>query len=353
MHIAFVNSTSRWGGVKTWMLDFAAGLAARGHSIRFYGRQPEFITQAQARAGHGEVVSFGADGNPLSVWRFMQAFRREGIQLVILNVGKDLATAGIAAKLLGIPVIQRIGLPNDIPLRLKTRLLHQWIRPVFLAPCHYIAEGFARSLPYLDAFSIKVVLNAKASTTHPLIPNTPRQLIATQQLFSDKGHATLLRALSTLSIPYTLHIVGTGAEEPALRALADSLGMADRIVWHGFSTNVAAHLATSDIFLLASLAEGLPNTLLEALAAGLLPIARDVGGVREVFPPALSSFLLPPDADETHFHNALAAALALSDDQLLQLQTSARNYCQANLSLERRVAELDVLCAAVVRAFLK
>lgn len=340
MRIAFVNATSRWGGVKTWMLDFAAGLVSRGHTVRVYGRQAEFVTKAQTRVGHGEVMRFGADGNPLAIWRFMQVFRREGTQVVILNVGKDLATAGIAARLLHIPVVQRIGLPDDIPLRCKTRLLHQWIRPAFLAPCDYIAEGFARSLPYLSTFSIKVILNGKSPSDAPLVTHRPRQLIATQQLFPDKCHATLLRALSGIDAPYVLHIVGTGSEEPALRKLADWLGIADRVIWHGFSADVSAHLAAADIFLLASLTEGLPNTLLEALAAGLLPISRDVGGVREVFPTALSPYLLPPNADESHFRDALAAALALSDDELLAVRTVARDACRHSLSLERRVDEL-------------
>lgn len=344
MQIAFVNATSRWGGVKTWMLDFGAGLAARGHAVRVYGRQPEFIAGAKARVGHGEIVHFGADANPAAVWRFVQIFRRERTQLVLLNVGKDLATAGIAARLLRIPVIQRIGLPGDIPLRLKTRLLHQWIRPTFLAPCCYIADGFATSLPYLSGFDIKVILNGKIATTHPLLPHHPRQLIATQQLFPDKCHATLLRALAGIHTPYTLHIVGTGHEQTALRELAASLGIAGNIVWHGFSTDVPARLAEADIFLLASLSEGLPNTLLEALAAGLLPISRDVGGVCEVFPAALRHYLLPPEADETHFHNALAEALALSDEQLTALRTEARTVCNDDLSLDRRVNELEDLC---------
>ena len=131
MNIAFVNSTFGWGGVKTWYLQFAERLAKRGNHVFVYGRQPEFIDAARTRGGHGEQVSFGADLNPSAIRFFYNEFKKHDIDVVITNIGKDIATAGVAARLLKIPVVQRIGLPEDIPYRLKTRLLHTWISPAF------------------------------------------------------------------------------------------------------------------------------------------------------------------------------------------------------------------------------
>ena len=115
MNIAFVNATIRWGGVKTWTLDFGESLRDKGHAVFIYGRQPEFIEAARRRVGHGERMNFGADLNPLTIRRFCRMFRENAIDVVIVNIEKDLATAGAAARLLGIPTVQRIGLPTDIP----------------------------------------------------------------------------------------------------------------------------------------------------------------------------------------------------------------------------------------------
>lgn len=352
MRIAFVNATSRWGGVKSWMLNFGAALVSRGHDVRLYGRQPEFVAAARARLGHGVRMDFGMDLNPATIRRFRNEFMAHGTEVVILNVGKDLATAGVAAKLLGIPVVQRIGLPDDIPYRFKTRLLHQWIRPLFLSPCRYIAEGFARSLPYLDGFRHEVVLNAKVPTTHELEVHTPRQLVMTQQLFPDKEHATVLRALSLLlpeiqkdrCTDFHLHVIGTGAEEEALKALTVQLHLSARVTWHGFSTTVPEHLAAADIFVLASTVEGLPNTLLEAMASGLLPVTRDVGGVREVLPEILAPFCLPFTADPANFAAILQQALCLPDPELLALRHAAR---EASGGTDERVAEVETLLAGL------
>ena len=53
MRIAFINATKRWGGVKTWMLEFAKIFSKKGHHVYIYGRQEALITSAQKEVGHG------------------------------------------------------------------------------------------------------------------------------------------------------------------------------------------------------------------------------------------------------------------------------------------------------------
>ncbi len=341
MNIAFVNATRRWGGVKTWMLDFGESLAARGHGVFVYARREAFAAAARRRIGHGECVGFGPDLNPLAIRRFCRVFREHAIDAVFVNIEKDLATAGAAARLLRIPVIQRIGLPNDIPHRLKTEWLHRWINPYFLSPCAFIEQGFLKSLPYLDPARSHMILNARRPDFSPIEMHSPRRLVATQQLFADKEHAVLLRALAEVHLPYELHVAGTGELETPLKNLAHDLGMADRVVWHGFMDDIPALLRTCDIFLLASRSEGLPNTLLEALAAGLLPICRDVGGVREVISEPLEPWILPHEADEHVFRAAVERALTLPDAVLANLRSEARETRTRFFDLETKTTEME------------
>lgn len=349
MNIAFVNSTRKWGGVKTWVLDFAERLSSYGHDVRVYGRQQAFVDEARRRVGHGESATFGFDLNPATIAWFRRQFSEHHIDVVILNIGKDLATAGVAARLLNIPVVQQIGLPGDIPHRLKTRLLHAWIAPKFLCSCQYIADGFLTSLPYLRAEDLHVVLTAKRVATGPLSVSTPRRLVATQQLNPDKGHETLLRALASLDIPFELDVAGTGSHEAYLKDLAVSLGIAERIRWHGFTTRVPELLERADVFLLASLSEGLPNTLQEALAQGLLPVARDVGGVREVYTPELLPWLLPYAAGPAEFADMLRKALTLPDEQLLEMKRAARQACTTHCELDGKARELETWLATLTQ----
>jgi len=342
MNIAFVNATKKWGGVKTWILDFAQELSGRGHAVFIYGRQEAFIRAARQRTGRGELWgSFGPDLNPAAIVKFYREFTRHAVDAVFVNIEKDLATAGVAARLAGIPVVQQIGLPGDIPYRIKTKWLHRFVRPHFLCSCRYIADGFVQSLPYVAPHDAHVVLTAKKASDLPIAAHRPRVLAATQQLNPDKGHEVLLRALASVDLPFTLHIAGTGSCERHLKNLADSLGLSSRTVWHGFVTDVPALLHQADIFLLASLSEGLPNTLQEALATGLLPIVRDVGGVREVLPPALEQWVVPYQADAQHFADAVRRALLLPDEELVSLREAARQACRDFCDLEAKTTELE------------
>jgi L-malate glycosyltransferase len=77
-------------------------------------------------------------------------------------------------------------------------------------------------------------------------------------------------------------IAGTGSQEPALRALATSLGLMERVLFLGHRTDVWDVMRALDLFVFTSDHEGLPMVLLEALALGVPVVARAVGGIPEV-----------------------------------------------------------------------
>lgn len=79
-----------------------------------------------------------------------------------------------------------------------------------------------------------------------------------------------------------LTIVGDGPEMSNLQTLAQSLQVADYIEFTGAQSNVPDWLAGADVFVLSSIAEGIPMTILEAMASNLAVISTDVGGLSEL-----------------------------------------------------------------------
>lgn len=313
MNICFVNSTRKWGGVKSWTLDVAAGLVESGHRVLVIGRAGAFTDTARELDLEAMGITFGPDFNPILILKFLRIFSNRKIDLVVVNVGKDMRSAGLAAKLLGIPVIHRVGLAGDMENTFKVRAMHKWVRPSILVPCEQIKHGILRKLPYLAAEDITVIRTGKIPAPHPpALVNTPLRFISTSQLNADKGHKDVLLALKDLKhhgVRFEYHILGTGHIEAELRGLASSLDLDDRIIWRGFQKNVRAQLQHADIFLLPSYVEGLPNSLLEAMAEGLVCVARDVGGVNEAWPTEMRHLLLDPrsgpaDWSRTLFHLA-------------------------------------------------
>jgi glycosyltransferase involved in cell wall biosynthesis len=352
MKIAFVNATRRFGGVKAWTLDAAQGLSRLGHSPLIVARPGPFLDQALAAGLDARPYGFGMDYSPLAVAWFRRLFKAEAVDLVVCNVGKDLRTAGIAARLAGIPVVHRVGLPRDMRGGLKVWLTHRFLRPRLLAPCASIQEEMARELSFIKAGDITVIHTGKAPAPAPSPTHTPRRLVATSQLNPDKGHADLLLALALLARrgqAFTCAILGTGSAEAELKAQAADLGLSERVEWLGFQADVRGRLAQADIFVLPSRSEGLPNTLLEAMAEGLLPVARNVGGVAEVWPPGLPEFLLPREATAMDLAEALGWALDLDDATLASAKAAAWEHMREHFSLERQARALAEWLEGVAR----
>ena len=323
MNICFVNSTNKWGGVKSWTLDVACGLAERGHHAVVVGRPGPFVDKAREMGLEAMGLSFGADFNPLLISRFIGMFRKGKIELVVVNVGKDMRSAGVAARVLGIPVVHRVGLAGDMLNTWKVRLMHKWVRPSILVPCEQIKNGMLQELPYLRPEEVTVVLTGKDPAPEPpATVHSPLRFISTSQLNADKGHKDVLEALAELrkrGYDFYYDIVGTGRIESELKALTSRLDLDDRVVWHGFQKDVRSALRQSDIFLLPSYSEGLPNTLLEAMAEGLACVARDIGGVNEVWPHRAQRLLLPASSGAQNIAAVLTSLLEAEAEDILGL----------------------------------
>jgi len=109
-----------------------------------------------------------------------------------------------------------------------------------------------------------------------------------------KGFDTLIRALR--EIPgATLFLVGDGSERVGLEDLASDLGVADRIVWTGWSEESRGYLPLFDVFALPSRFEGFPLALLEAMLARSAIVATDVGSVPDAVRDGETGLLIRPE----------------------------------------------------------
>lgn len=339
MNIVFVNSTRKWGGVKTWTVDYATWLKEHGHEVRVYGRQSEFIEKLQCAGIEAVRMDFGFDYNPITIFRFLKDFITDRPDVVVGNITKEMNTAGVAARILDIPNIQRVGLHGDMNYSPRLKFLHGLTHPWFLCPSQSVKDGLLKRLPYIDSNRVKIIQNAKrpAKAIRP-VADGPLRLISTSQVNKDKAHEQVLEALTKIpqgKVVY--HIVGTGKIEKALREKYAALEKAGTVIWHGFSTDVAGRLAEADVFMLPSTREGMPNALLEAMAAGLAPVSRRVGGVPDIWPESLSRFLLPPEADVDDFYEVLVELLAMSSEELGAMKQAGLDACREKFNLDRNI----------------
>ncbi|WP_286181666.1 glycosyltransferase [Desulfovibrio sp. Huiquan2017] len=338
MNILFVNSTRKWGGVKTWCIDMAESLIRQGHKTWIIGRPGPFVDKAARLGIPATGHSFGFDLNPVSIAFFLRFLSRNKIDVVICNISKELRTAGIAAKMLGIPVVHRLGAPGDVENEFKTRATQRLLGAHLLACSDFVLKHLKRSVPIFQEYDFTAIFPGTRPNPHaPSHNHVPRTIIATSQLNKDKGHPHLLKALAALKnrgYEFRCIIVGTGKDEARLKGLCRSLGLTDAVEWTGFVTDVQAELAKADIFVLPTFCEPLGIALEEAMAHGLIPVARNIGGPTEIWPPDMRELLIPPKSNEAGFEKTLAQLLDLPDDELFAMKLAVRDHAAATFSLD-------------------
>lgn len=175
----------------------------------------------------------------------------------------------------------------------------------------------------------------------------PNQIIGIMVARIDhlKGHETLIDALSQLqgrSIPLTMLIAGDGTMRIEREQQAADLGLtSNEVRFLGFRSDVPDLLAACDIFVLPSLTEGLPLSVLEAMSHGLPIIATPVGGIPELVLDHEHGILVPVQ-DSSALAEALAS-LVSNPSQREIMGTASTERIQAHFTYPRMLESYECL----------
>lgn len=141
------------------------------------------------------------------------------------------------------------------------------------------------------------------------LPKDTRVLGTIGRLTEQKGIDVLLYALSHLHTQeVSLIIVGRGEQETKLRALAARLNLESCVHFVGYRLDVPKLLGAFDLYIHPARFEGMPNAVLEAMAAARPVIASSVDGIRELIVDGMHGWLVGPD-DPVALAKAIEAAL--------------------------------------------
>jgi glycosyltransferase involved in cell wall biosynthesis len=139
-------------------------------------------------------------------------------------------------------------------------------------------------------------------------------------------------------------LVGEGRDGETLhqlQKLAATLGIAERVIFPGYRQHLLPVYATFDLFALSSCREGLPNSLLEAMAMALPVVTTDVAGAKELVLNGETGFILP----QRDVHGLARAIMALVDDHQLRrnMGQAGRERVERNFSFTRRLGLVEQL----------
>lgn len=123
-------------------------------------------------------------------------------------------------------------------------------------------------------------------------------LISIGRLSKEKGYDKLIKAVFHIKTKWNLNvrlfIIGDGPEKSNLAKLCREYGISDDVRFPGYLENACKIMKYFDIFVMSSLTEGMPITLLEAMRAGMPIVATAVGGIPEALDNGKCGILVPP-----------------------------------------------------------
>ena len=321
--VLIVVTLAETGGAQTYVASLLPALVEQ-FDVVVAAHGPGPLLESAQRAG-ARPVALEHVRRPLSPWRDLRGllelialFRRERPDIVHTNSSKAGVLGRLAAALSGVSI--RIFTVHGWAFAAHggvAAALYLWaermMRPlttvtICVAESERASGVATRACDPKRTTVIRNGVDASAPVPIRADGRVPT-VVAVGRLQRPKDPLTLVRALRRLPAGFSAVIVGDGPERAALEAEIRRLGLEGAIVLAGGRDDVRDALARADVFVLSSTSEGLPLSILEAMAVGLPVVGSSVGGVPEAVEDGVTGLLVPP-RDPVRLAAALERLLA-------------------------------------------
>ena len=298
-------------GSEAHLLSLLPRLRERGWNVQFlmlHENEPgawDFARELERLGVPVQGLPLGGDVDPLAFMRLAGVLLRRRPRILHTHLVHADVYGQLAGTLTGIPTRFstkhgfnefREGRPFALADRAVASLAHVHIA---------ISRGLARYLADTEGFdeeSFDIVHYGIAPREElaPFPVESPR-LLCVGRLIPIKGHIVLLRAfaMARREVPeLELEIAGRGPLEPALRALARELGIADAVRFLGYVNPIQGAIERAAIVVVPSMGEGFGMVALEAMERARPVIAASIGGLSELVSHGETGLLVPPGEAE-------------------------------------------------------
>ena len=287
--------------------------------------------------------------------RLRRLMIREGIEILHAHDFYSSFIGAAAARLSGVRVIAA-----QRHMKLSDRRAHKWATRIIHRLAHRILVNSEAIRDYIiehdgaPQHKIVVIRNGVEPVSRPdshdevckelgLDPGVAL-VGCVARLQEVKGHRFLIEAAAAVLRTRTdVHfiLVGDGPLRAEIENQAASLGIADHVHLLGDRNDVSRLISGFDLVVLASLHEGLPNAVMEAMTAGVPVVATAVGGTKELITDGQTGYLVPP-ANPAALGERIASTLA-NKDESRRLALRGLEYVKDIFGMNKMIESVETL----------
>jgi glycosyltransferase involved in cell wall biosynthesis len=311
MRILHTEWSDGLGGQEKRILAEAVGLSERGHYVALACRDHAWIKNEALKLGLDvHVFPMKKMYDIHSLWMLTGFLKKNRFDVVSTHSGVDSWIGGLSAKIAGVPVLVRT---RHLNIPLKRSLLNfihylpdmyiscgQNMRNNLVNNCGFPEEKVMSIPTGVSSEFFSVNKNNDLKNKYGLDKDSP--VITNAGIFrAVKGHEVTLRSVGKVieKIPEAKFLlVGDGPDKKLLEDMASEMGISDHVIFTGFIENISEIYSFTDVAILSSWSEGLPQSLLQAMSAGVPVVSTKVGGVPEIVIHEKTGILVEPGDDE-------------------------------------------------------
>lgn len=360
--VNFLTTGLAIGGAETQLVRLAIRLKDRGWDVRVISMLLPQEYEDNLESEGIPVISLNMRRgvpDPRALFRLVHILRRDRPLVLTTFMYHANLLGRVAGRLARVPVVVS-SIRNENfggPMRDRIMRLTDWLVDVTTINSRLAGEAVVRRR-VVPAEKLRVIPNGLDTTRFYWSPEVRMQTrkalgidekdflwLAVGRLEEQKDYPNLLAAFSWVARERpeaVLRIAGQGPLRQTLEEEVRRLGLEGRVRFLGVRTDIPNLLAAADAFVLSSAWEGLPNVVMEALAAAKPVVATQVGGVPELVEENKSGFLVPPKNPE-FLAEAMLRLMSLPIEMRNAMGQAGRTHVETHYALEQVVDQWEAL----------
>lgn len=327
MRILLITPIRFWGGGEGFMLDLGKGLAGRGHEVLLIAHPGSSIAERGTEAGLDvETIPLRGELDPRTLLAVRRLVEKRSPDIALVNMDKPIRILALAGALKNLPAVRWLGMNTPFPDAWRFRFTYRRLVTRLVVNARGTAEVLRRVNPWIPQEKIVVIPSAVDVDALDAIDRTEARsalrgmlaieddrpvVVGVGRLAKQKRPEVFVEALRIMggSAPHAVWI-GKGALQEEVARLAAEAGVELHLT--GFRRDATFLLAGADLLVQPSQSEGMPHTVVEAMALGIPVVGTSISGVVELLEEGRGRMV--PVGDAAALAGAIAAALEETDE---------------------------------------